>query len=111
MMKLKKLLLASATVLSVSAVHADVVGVIDPAGWDRGDTDSGYLEFDVFTAVVSTGNAASGSGGMTGTLDATVTDGILIGAPTDNRIYDGGNNSVYEISNCSHIVFFHTTSG
>lgn len=91
-------LLGLLAILAANPVMADFVGVPGPSQWNRGDANTGFLDFDTFFQIpfggAGTGSSpASGTGGgMTGTIQQVVPigapGGILGPAwPADNRLY------------------------
>ncbi|MEM7468970.1 MAG: hypothetical protein AAF387_19090 [Pseudomonadota bacterium] len=82
---------------------ADTVGVMDPPGWNRGDANTGYLEFDYFNGLT---NATLAQGGVFGKIEQTLDLGFppagtyfdLGEELTDNRIYVHSSAANWDIS-------------
>ncbi len=81
---------STALALLSGVAHADFVGVNGPNGWSRGDTNSGFLEFDDFVGTTGVSFASGSGGGVSGTISQfapIAPPGGLFGASPDTRVY------------------------
>ena len=89
-MKIRALFLLPVLGAFNHAAIADFAGVQEPPGWNRGDTDTGYLEFDDFVGTTGVSAPTGSGGGLAGTISQFIPltpPAGLFGDSPDNRIY------------------------